>query len=443
MSQPGDRPYDIVGVGFGPANLALAVALEEHNARAAPADRLTAAFVERQPGFGWHRGMLIEGATMQVSFLKDLVTLRDPASGFTFLSYLKEKGRLVDFINHKTFFPTRVEFHDYLSWAAARVEHFVRYGTEAVSAAPVEDGEGGVTGFAVTVRDASGAERVLRARDLVVGGGLQPSLPEGVEASGRVWHNRDLLTRLAGMEGPPPARWTVIGAGQSAAEVADHLHRTYPDAEVCAIFARYGYSPADDSPFANRIFDPAAVDDFHGAPEEVKERLLDYHRGTNYSVVDLDLIEELYRRSYQEKVLGRERLRILNACRVLDVRETPDGVRTAYEFLPTGERHELDSGVVVCATGYRPYDVLGLLGPAAGLCERDERGRVRVERDYRIRTVPGVRAGVYLQGGTEHTHGITSSLLSNGAVRAGEILGSLLARRADPAAARPEAVAVG
>ncbi|MEV0505808.1 L-lysine 6-monooxygenase, partial [Streptomyces spectabilis] len=40
-----------------------------------------------------------------------------------------------------------------------------------------------------------------------------------------------------------------------------------------------------------------------------------------------------------------------------------------------------------------------------------------------------VSAAVYLQGGTEHTHGLTSTLLSNTAVRAGEIRDSLLARR--------------
>lgn len=37
--------------------------------------------------------MLIDDATMQVSFLKDLVTLRNPASEFSFLCYLQSKGR--------------------------------------------------------------------------------------------------------------------------------------------------------------------------------------------------------------------------------------------------------------------------------------------------------------------------------------------------------------
>ncbi|MBJ7352623.1 MAG: L-lysine 6-monooxygenase, partial [Rhodococcus sp.] len=36
---------------------------------------------------------------------------------------------------------------------------------------------------------------------------------------------------------------------------------------------------------------------------------------------------------------------------------------------------------------------------------------------------------IYLQGGTEHTHGLTSSLLSNIAVRSGEIVKSAVGAR--------------
>ena len=75
-----------------------------------------------------------------------------------------------------------------------------------------------------------------------------------------------------------------------------------------AVFTRYGYSPADESPFVNAIFDPAAVDTFFHADASVKEMLLTYHRNTNYSVVDRELIHELYRRHYQETVAGETRL---------------------------------------------------------------------------------------------------------------------------------------
>jgi L-ornithine N5-oxygenase len=36
-----------------------------------------------------------------------------------------------------------------------------------------------------------------------------------------------------------------------------------------------------------------------------------------------------------------------------------------------------------------------------------------------------VEAGIFLQGATEHVHGISSGLLSNTAIRAGEIVASV------------------
>ncbi|KND26192.1 lysine N(6)-hydroxylase/L-ornithine N(5)-oxygenase family protein [Streptomyces acidiscabies] len=430
MSQvlPAGSPlvHDLIGIGFGPSNVAMAIALEEHNARIGDGKAVTAHFFEQQPRFGWHRGMLIDDATMQVSFLKDLVTLRNPASEYSFLCYLQSKGRMIDFINHKSLFPLRVEFHDYFEWAAAKVGDMVSYGHEVVGVEPVlRDGE--IDYLDVTVRSPEGLA-VHRARNLVIGTGLRPLMPEGVERGERLWHNSELLAKVEGLEGTDPTRFVVVGAGQSAAENVAYLHRRFPNAEVCAVFSRYGYSPADDSAFANRIFDPQAVDEYFEAPEAVKKRLMDYHGNTNYSVVDIDLIDDLYRQSYQEKVLGTERLKFINVSRLTGVTETEEKATATVTSLVTGEETELDADVVVFATGYSPVDPLGLLGEVGSRCLRDDEGRVRVERDYRIATEPGVNAGIYLQGGTEHTHGITSSLLSNTAIRVGEILDSLLDR---------------
>jgi L-ornithine N5-oxygenase len=88
----------------------------------------------------------------------------------------------------------------------------------------------------------------------------------------------------------------------------------------------------------------------------------------------------------------------------------------------------LTADLLVCATGYQPVDPFPLLGEAARYYRRDEFNRAVVERDYRIAAGPSVTAGVYLQGGTEHSHGITASLLSNAAVRSGDILDSIAAR---------------
>lgn len=427
-----ERVHDVLGVGFGPSNLALALAIDEHNAGLAAGEpELDALFLEKQDRFGWHRGMLLDDATMQVSFLKDLVTMRNPTSTYSFVAYLHQCGRLVDFMNHKTLFPLRIEFHDYLEWAARQMTHLVRYGAEVVDVQPVRDEDGVVEAFDVAVREHDGEREpvVHRTRNLVIAAGLELRMPPGIERSSRVWHNRDFLRRVEELADlPAPERFVVVGAGQSAAEITAYLHRAFPEAEVCAVFSRFGYSPADDSPFANRIFDPEAVDEYYDAPPAVKQMLLAYHRNTNYSVVDCDLIEDLYRRAYQEKVTGRERLRMLRTSRVLSVRDGADDGRVTATLtcLSSGECSELEADVVVFATGYRPVCPLGLLGGAHALCEVSDDGMVCIRRDYRVDTTAETRAGIYLQGATEHTHGIGSTLLSNTAVRAGEILGSIL-----------------
>ena len=419
-------PLDLVGVGFGPSNLALAVASAEHNEQSPCAGTLGARFVERQERFGWHRGMLIEDATMQVSFLKDLVTLRNPTSRHGFLSYLHARGRLVDFINYGSAFPTRLEFHDYLEWVASRFADQVEYGSTVTSIEAVPGSPD-----VVDVMTSRGS--VLRTRNVVLATGLVPTLPEGVVAGERIWHTRDLLTRLDqladGSTGTlaRPRRIIVVGAGQSAAEAVDHLHRRFPDTQVWAVFQRYGYSPADDSSFANRVFDPSAVDDFFQAPDPVKQLILGYHANTNYSVVDPELIDSLYRQHYHEKVAGRERLRFLNVSRVADVVETEDRVELAIESMIHGGREVLSADLVVYATGYRSADPGDLLGDLATHCLRDEAGRLEIGRDYRVRTDGGLRAGIYVQGATEHTHGLSSTLLSNVAVRSGEIVASIAA----------------
>ena len=441
-AEPGSEyeVFDVVGVGFGPSNLGLAIALEEHNASSAPEDRLTARFVERQERFGWHRGMLLEDATMQVSYLKDLVTLRKPTSMFSFLAYLHDRDRLVDFINYGSSFPTRREFHDYLEWAASGFEDRVEYDAEVIEIVPVR-GADVVEHLEVVVRRADDRTVRLRARNVALATGLTPALPRGISAGRRIWHNRDLLFRAEEIRDTSPQRFAVVGAGQSAAETVDYLHRTFAGAEVHAVFARYGYSPADDSSFANRIFDPSAVDDFYTAPDGVKDMILGYHANTNYSVVDPDLIDELYRRHYHERVAGHERLKFCNVSRVADVVDAGDRVELAVESLIDGSREVVTADVVVYATGYRSDDPVWLLGgglPEA--CNRDSDGRLDVRRDYRVGTAAladgtPVTAGIYLQGPTEHTHGISSTLLSNVAVRSGEIASSIADEQAPPPAA--------
>ncbi|MGW2709889.1 lysine N(6)-hydroxylase/L-ornithine N(5)-oxygenase family protein [Streptomyces sp. NPDC001356] len=419
--------HDVIGIGFGPSNLSLAVALEELGQ--GPADhQMSALFLERQDDFGWHRNMLLPSATMQISFLKDLATFRNPTSKYSFVSYLHDAGRLARFVNNQDFFPTRREFHQYLEWVAANFRHQVRYSHDVTAIRPVTGGAGPQDCLEVEVRHtADGSMRRVHARNVVVSTGLAPRMPAGVACDERVWHSSAFLGQYRSVDPASLASVAVVGAGQSAAEITRFFHDELPHTQVYSVIPSYGYALADDTPFANQVFDPAAVDDYYFGTDTTRQAFWDYHKNTNYSVVDDDVIRDLYRRSYDEDVSGERRLHFLNLTRVASIERAGERRRLT---LTQGDPKKLDVDAVVFATGYDALDPAGLLGDFDRQFLRDARGTHQVTRDYRLVAASAETPGrVYLQGGTEHTHGLTSSLLSNLATRSGEIADSILGFR--------------
>jgi L-ornithine N5-oxygenase len=423
--------FGVVGVGFGPSNLALAVALDE-SSRSRSEGPMGAMFLEREASFNWHRGMLLPSAKMQVSFLKDLATFRNPTSRFSFVSYLHDRGRLAKFVNNQDFFPTRQEYHDYLEWAGSRISSPVAYGLEvtAVRLPPRPDRDAPIDHLRVEAQAVGpgGGRKTFNARNVVISTGLRPWLPAGVEPADDIWHSGEFLYRFGACDRARLRRVAVVGAGQSAAEIVRFLYDALPHATITAVLPSYGFSIADDTPFANEVFDPVAVDHFyHGSPR-AKEAIWHYHKNTNYSVADDEVIRDLYQRYYDEDVKGSTRLSFLNLSRVVGVKRVGDDTRITVDSLASEESHHIHVDVLVCATGYDPMDPGDLLGELDDYCLRDEDGRYRVGRDYSISTHEQLQSGIYLQGGTEQSHGLSSSLLSNIAVRSGEIVDSMFDR---------------
>ncbi|PWC83253.1 ornithine monooxygenase [Azospirillum sp. TSH100] len=420
----GGRVLDLAGVGFGPSNLALAVALREADAG------LAVRFLEKRDRFVWHGNMLLDGSRMQISFLKDLVSLRDPTSRYSFLNYLHRQGRLQDFINLRTFYPSRREFNDYLSWVAADFDGACDYGMEAVAVEPVRVGDS-VPHVRIRARDAAGRERSLLARNVVVGAGATPMVPDafdglvrkaaggGREAGGPlVIHSNDYLAAAGDLA--RAGRVAVVGLGQSAAEIFLDLHARGVDVDIVA--RGPAMRPADSSPFANQVFDAGYTTYLYGLPPAGRAELLRAFHNTNYAVVDPDLIDAIYGIFYQQKVEGSERHGLLTRHDVVAAR--PDaatgGVLLDLASLDGGERRECRYGAVVLATGYRRRIHEELLRPMEPWLTGGEVGR-----DYRLPTVPGCTAGLYLQGCCEATHGLSDTLLSILPIRAQEIATAL------------------
>ena len=211
--------HDLIGIGFGPSNLALAIALQERGQEQGPLDAL---FLDKQADYRWHGNTLVTQSELQISFLKDLVTLRNPTSPYSFVNYLKHHGRLVDFINLGTFYPCRMEFNDYLRWVAGHFQEHSRYGEEVLGIEPVLHSQQ-VEALRVISRDAQGVEQVRTARSVVVSTGGTPRVPEifkGLKGDARVFHHSQYLERMAQqpcVNGKPMNRPEVASFHASAA----------------------------------------------------------------------------------------------------------------------------------------------------------------------------------------------------------------------------------
>ena len=413
--------HDFIGIGFGPSNLALAIALEER--RQAGAQSVSSLFIERQSEFAWHPDMALDHAHMQVSFLKDLATLRNPTSRYTFINYLHEKRRLQDFINLKTFFPSRHEFNDYFAWAAAQFEDRCVYGETVYEVVPEKKGDA-VRLLRVRSRNHAGEVQERLARNLVVSIGGVPHIPESfhpLRDDRRLFHSHNYLESIAANS--DARKIAVIGAGQSAAEIFMDLHGRPGTPQVDLIMRARAIKPSDDSPFVNEIFNTDFVDHMYSRTPTERQELLREFRHTNYASPDLDLIQQIFKVLYEQKVKAQARHRILPQHEIREVRADEDGVHLTLSDLNGGQGSTVRYDAVVLATGYERQQHKRILAALAS-----HLGDFDVDRQYRVKTSPDFHPAVFLQGASEPTHGLSDTLLSVTAVRTGEIGTAILAR---------------
>ncbi len=420
--------YDLLGIGFGPSNLALAIAMEERAGAAAAARAVRPpryAFIERKPDFVWHGGMLLGDTDMQISFLKDLATLRNPRSPYTFINYLHSRGRLESFINLKTFFPSRIEFNDYLAWVASHFGERCHYGEEVIDVVP-EPADGVVQRLRVRSRGADGRIHERLTRNLVMGVGGEPQVPAAFRGwrDARVVHSSGYLDRIAQYrDDNAPRRIAVVGGGQSAAEVFMDLVKRFPAAEVAMVMRGGALKPSDDSPFVNEIFSPGFTDFIYRQPGDRRQQMLQEYRNTNYSVVDLDLIERIYQLLYQQKVVGNPQHQLLPGKEIEAAASQPDGIACVLRDRANGAVQRQQFDLVVLATGYRRQAHERMLAPLASLIDEG----FRVDRHYRLQTSTRCLPQIFLQGCCEDSHGLSDTLLSVLAVRSHEIAEAVLA----------------
>ncbi|GGO50410.1 lysine N(6)-hydroxylase/L-ornithine N(5)-oxygenase family protein [Streptomyces lasiicapitis] len=429
-----EGPRDLVGIGIGPFNLSLA-------ALAQPLDGIDAAFYEQRPSFHWHPGLLIDGATLQVPFLADLVTLADPANPWSFLSYLRSRERLFPFYFAERFHIQRAEYDAYCRWVSEHLPalHF-GHQIDAVRWNP----ERALFEVDFTQLDADGEAEALgrtHARNIAVGVGTAPYVPEPLRPLADVptvpvVHSADyLLHRDRFLTAD---HITVIGSGQSGAEIFLDLlkHRPAGHEKIHWLARSEAFAPMEYSKLGLEHFTPDYTRYFHALPEPVRDRLVpgqwQLHKG-----IDADTIAAIHDELYQRTLHGgwpdavlTPGVAVRTAGRVGATR-----VELHLEHVQQGTRSRLTTDAVILATGYRERPLDQILAGLDPYMRRDSSERPRIDEQYRLvldPSVTGTGSNVYVQNAERHTHGVGAPDLGLAAWRSATILNSLTGKNPYP-----------
>jgi len=394
---------DVVGVGFGPANLALAIAHEEAGST------LTSVYLDAELDPVWHPGMLIRGADIQHNPHRDLVSLRNPRSRYSFMNYLHETGRLIKHLNLPARFPLRREYADYIRWARLQVGADVRYGRRVTSIA-LERGASGRRHRVTTDRGES-----FLARAVVLGPGRTPYLPEAFAQvrDPRIAHLQQYLPSLDHFGETGPARVIVVGGSQSAVEIALDLVDRFPRTVVHIASRNWSLRTKDHSPFSEEIYFPEFVDNYHKASFAHRRRLDGFTRPTNYSSSDQDVLDRLYMTIHEQQLEDAQRVFVHGDVEITTVSVGGSAVTLTLEQNTTRAPSHVEGDLVVLATGFKdmgkganqePHHPL--LDDVAGHYAWTDEGYLDVREDYSLTPRTPLVPPVYLNGLCESTHGI-------------------------------------
>ncbi|MCH2205755.1 MAG: SidA/IucD/PvdA family monooxygenase [Lentisphaerales bacterium] len=410
-----EQIYDVVAVGLGPFNLGLAALLEENTDK-------QALFLEKKEEFHWHPGMLIEGTILQVPFLADLVSLVDPCSEYSFLSYLKNRRRLYKFYFFEDYHIPRQEYSSYCRWVSEKLEN-CQFGAD-VHTVVLRDDEL----FEVTYM-ANGESRRILAENVVMGTGTSPVIPECVQQyreDESILHSSTYLQSKENLQNG--SKIAVIGSGQSAGEIFLDLLQGDANSEYCWLTRSDGFFPMEYSKLGLEYFSPEYIDFFHKLSREERVKTVK-SQDLLYKGISADTIAEIYNLLYHRSVENNPtHSKLFSHAEVVGVQRNDE--RSGYKWKvdvrhkKTGTKHVMECDSLVFATGYKSFLPDLLDGVSCYLTSTDLE-ELNIDRQYRLELSGKSKGSMFIQNGDLFTHGVAAPDLGLGVHRNSVIINAL------------------
>lgn len=409
--------YDFVGIGIGPFNLGLACLSE-------PVEGLNGVFLDQNPGFDWHTGMMLESAHLQTPFMADLVTLADPTSPYSLLNYMKQKGKLYSFYIREDFFLMRKEYNQYCQWAASQLSN-LRWNTR-VEYVNYDDSQ---QCYRIrSVNSQTGEPQEWLARHLVLGTGPAAWMPECSRPHRqRLTHSSEYLVNKAELQKKKSI--TVLGSGQSAAEIYYDLLTDIDSHgyQLNWVTRAPRFYPLEYTKLTLEMTSPEWIDYFHDLPPAKRDALNARHKNL-YKGINSSLINDIYDLMYVKQLDGELNVNLFTHSELKDMRWLPEG---EFELTLHQQEQERDftrrTQGLVMATGYQYRPPMFIEGIAQRL-RWDEKGRYDVQRNYSI----DHHSQVFVQNAELHTHGFVTPDLGMACYRNSVLLRELAGREVYP-----------
>lgn len=403
-------PLDLAGVGIGPFNLSVAALL-------APLTELNAQFFERNVALHWHPGLLLPGASLQTSYLKDLVTAVAPTSRYSFLAYLVSQRRFYSFLNADLPAVSRHEFGDYLAWVAAQLPN-LHFGS-AVREVRF-DGRDFVLQF---------DDRTCTARNLCLATGKHAYVPP----CSQPWLGDDCFHASSIALQPREfrdKRVVVVGGGQTGAEVvlAAMNGQWGPCAGIWWCSRRPTFEPLDETPFTNEYFMPDYLRLFYTLPAARKDSLVAQQKLASDGISPTTL-RALYQALYQRHC-GQPQPQPLHLWphRELVSHQRHDGQHAlVFRNGLTGDRETVLADIVVFSTGYQTC-LPDCLQPLRDRLQLDGQQRYRLGPAFTVAWDGPRERRIYALNAGRHSHGIAEPQMSLMAWRSAAVINDLLQR---------------
>ncbi|AZQ65413.1 alcaligin biosynthesis protein [Flammeovirga pectinis] len=388
-----EKIYDIIGVGIGPFNLGLACLT-------APIEELDCLFLDQRDKFNWHPGLLLEDTTLQVPFMSDLVTLADPTSPYSFLNYIKQKGKIYSFYIKEDFLLLRNEYNQYCQWVIAQLDNLIF--SKTVDMICYNEDEDLFYISCITGNDQE--HETFISRKIVLGTGTSPHVPTALKSLGKnIIHTSQYLPNKRKLQEKKAI--TVVGSGQSAAEVFNDLLVDIDTHKYTLnwITRSHRFFPMEYTKLTLEMTSPEYVDYFYSLPLSKREALLQEQKHL-YKGINSNLINGIFDTIYAKKLTSPINVNLRTSSRVASASVTANGIELIVEQQEQGKKYRHSTEAVIMATGYRyknPFFMEGL----RRYIQYDEKDRPQANRNY---TIDKSADKIFVQNVELYTHGFVT-----------------------------------